>query len=123
VSQTNQAATAVNQAANQNNPQPGAGTQQSGTVGGTVPGASGGKGGIGGGTPGGPQAPDATKFMKQSENQESFAGLKKGGVVKAKAKVKAKAPVKKTPPKPKLSQAAVRGDGIAQRGRTKGRMI
>jgi hypothetical protein len=65
--------------------------------------------------------------MKQSQNQETFAGLKKGGVVKAgtkaKAKVKAKAPVKKSPPKPKLSKAAVRGDGIAQRGRTKGRMI
>jgi hypothetical protein len=61
--------------------------------------------------------------MKQSQNQESFAGLKKGGVVKSKAKAKAKTPIKKSPPKPKLSKAAVRGDGIAQRGRTKGRMV
>jgi hypothetical protein len=39
-------------------------------------------------------------------------GMKKGGSVKAKAKVKTKS-----------SSASKRGDGIAQRGKTKGRMV
>jgi hypothetical protein len=39
-------------------------------------------------------------------------GMKKGGAVKAKAKAKSKS-----------SSASKRADGIAQRGKTKGRMI
>lgn len=45
------------------------------------------------------------------------AGFRKGGRVKAKAKAKPKMS------KPKVSTASKRGDGIARKGKTKGRMI
>jgi hypothetical protein len=61
-----------------------------------------------------PMAPQgmAPQGMAPQGMAPQAPGMKKGGAVKAKAKAKSKS-----------SSASKRADGIAQRGKTKGRMI
>ena len=69
-----------------------------------------------------PMAPQGMPMAPQGMAPQGMApqampmapGMKKGGSVKAKAKVKTK---------PKSSSASKRGDGIAQRGKTRGKMV
>ena len=63
-----------------------------------------------------PMAPQgmAPQGMAPQAMAPAPQGMKKGGSVKAKAKVKTK---------PKSSSASKRGDGIAQRGKTRGKMV
>lgn len=57
-------------------------------------------------------------FFKRLKNAEEDTPYKKGGVVK-----KTKPVVKKTKPQVVKSNTSKRGDGIAKRGKTKGRMV
>jgi hypothetical protein len=57
-------------------------------------------------------------FFKRLKKSEEDAPYKKGGVVK-----KTKPVVKKTKPQVAKSNTSKRGDGIAKRGKTKGRMV
>jgi len=57
-------------------------------------------------------APSIENMEYEGDYEE--AGMKRGGKVKAKTKSSSK---------PKMSTASRRGDGIAQRGKTRGRMV